>query len=260
MFVYKNIITERKSLDKLKYKNYCNYMKKNVFISLFFEILFIVSCVLLIIFCMPEQIPMHINILNHIDSLFSKWHIVIGIILSIIFVVLMITIKQKSLAILIKVLWFLTIFETLLISLYYSLENSFCIGDIFKIPFSVIVGLPISLIIIAWSNILKNIPYKSKLGIKNKYTLETEFLWTQIHYDAKNKFFVTGFILMIISIIFCFIKQNFIFIIIILLTLIATHLLLFLQAKSQYNKYIEMKRRKEKQQDLKEKTSNYNKN
>ena len=226
-------------------------MKKNVYISLIFESLFVLGTLLLIIFCMPDKIPMHIDINQQIDSLFSKWFILIALALSVGLIISSILTKNKIYQKLINVLWFLTIFETLLASLYYSFEPTFNIGDFYKIPMGIAVGLPVSLIIITWANLLKNIPYKSKLGIKNKFTLETEFLWKQIHYDAKDKFFAAGFLLMLISIIFCLFTQNLIFLITIIFILLITNFFIFKQAKAQYNKYIEMKTRKENQEKTK---------
>ena len=230
-------------------------MKKNMFISIIVETLFVATCILLIIFCMPTQIPMHINIYHQIDSLFSKWFFLVAPIFSIIFLIFYFCSKQKASKKLSKLFWFLTIFESLLAGLYYSIEFSFAIGDHFKIPLGVIAGLPLSIYFMTWANLLKNIPYKSKLGIKSKYALETEFLWTQIHYDAKDKFFAAGFFMMIISLIFCIFENSLLLLLAIILDLIITSIFVQKSAKEQYNKYIEMKNRRDKQQQ-KEKEKN----
>ena len=92
--------------------------------------------------------------------------------------------------------------------------------------------------------------------MKSKYVLETEFLWTQIHYDAKEKFFAAGFFMMIISLIFCIFENSLLLLIAIVLDIIIASILVNKSAKEQYNKYIEMKNRRDKQQEHKEKEKN----
>lgn len=220
-------------------------MKKNsIFIASFAYIASII-CIILLFLCIPNEIPMHINLQENIDSLFSKWFLLISISLMILFATLSIIAKAKHTKHLSNAITINFIFLNLLIFLYYSLEKEFVIGLPYKIPLSVITFMPLSFLLIVWANVLKNIPYKSTFGIKNKYTIETEFLWTQIHFSAKDKFLIASFINFLLSIIFIFFKNIIIQLILFLLIFIIAHMLLQKESKSMYKKYLEMKARKE---------------
>ena len=174
----------------------------------------------------------------------------------ILFMVLSLTFKSKHISTFFKALNFVVIFENVLIFVYFSLESSFVIGELFKIPMSVLTFLPISFLIIDWANLLKNLPYKSKFGIRNKYSKETEFLWTQIHFSAKNIFLAAGMILLLISLIFSLFRQTLIELILFVSVIIISYLLTFKESKMMYTKYLEMKTRKDnlaKQKDEKNK-------
>ena len=228
-------------------------MKKNSIFIIVISILFLIFGLSLIIFCFPEQIPMHININNEITSLFSKWFALIGIAITLAFAAASIFSKQKEARQMNNALFYVCIFINLLAFSYFALEPEFIVGSLFKIPLSIVVYLPVSYLIIVFSNFLKSIPYKSKLGIRNKYTLETEFLWQQIHILAKEKFFAAGIILMLISLIFSFFNLQIIELILFVIILLITNISIKKESKMIYTKYQEMKTRKDNLQKNKDK-------
>lgn len=245
MFVYKIIITKRNSLDKLNYKIYCNYMKKNSILMLSITIIAAITGLLLLIFCIPNFVPMHIGFGETIDALGSKWLLLISIAAMLAFAILSVSLKNKGAKIFFCAIAMIFVFCNLLALTYYSLETEFVIGMTFKIPLSILVFMPLSFLIIVWANILKHLPYKSKLGLKIKHDKETEFLWTQIHYAAKDNFFAAGIILLFISLVFAFFKIIWLELIIFVLAIILAHIKTCADAKSMWQKYSQMQERKE---------------
>ena len=221
-------------------------MKKNIIIFTTFAIFTIICCLALLIFCVPNQIPTLLNFNETIAALGSKWLMLIGLSALLVIFVIAILIKNKNLQTFFKSLFFVISFQNIIILAYYSLEKQFEIGLIYKIPTSITIFMPIAFLIIVWANLLKNIPYKSKIGINNKYSLETEFLWTQIHFIAKDKCFAAGCVLTLISLIFSLIRQPIILALLFLLILISTYVLINKEAKEIHKKYLEMKQRKDK--------------
>lgn len=196
---------------------------------------------------------MHISFNETISSLCSKWLLLILPSLIILFALLATLLKNATLKKFSASVLAITIFENLLLFSYYSLETEFVIDSYFKIPISILVFLPIAFLLIVWANLLKTIPYKSKFGIRTKFSLETEFLWTQIHFAAKDKFFAAGFVLLLISLVFSFFRLAIVELVLFILIIIITYLLVYKDAKMMYKKYQEMKVRKDKLQNNKEK-------
>jgi len=228
-------------------------MKKNSVFIIICSILSSVLCLTLLIFCIPNQVPMHISFNETISSLCSKWILFIFPSLVILFTLLTILLKNATLKKFCASIFAIIVFETLLIFAYYSLETEFVVGSYFKIPISILIFLPIAFLLIVWSNLLKTIPYKSKFGIKTKYSLETEFLWTQIHVAAKDKFFAVSFILLLRSFVFSFFRHALVELVLFISIIIITYMLVYKDAKMMYNKYHEMKLRKDKLQKNKDK-------
>ena len=220
-------------------------MKKNSIFIVITSILLTISNILLVIFCMPSQIPQHINIFNNIDLLCSKWLYFINLPIIFILTLYFIRAKKHESKLFFKTLYLIFVFINTLTLVYYSIETSFTIESSYKIPLCLVTFLPLSILIIAWANILKTTPYKSWYGIKNKYSLETEFLWKQIHFSAQNKFFKAGIILLFSSLLFSLFNLLYVEIIIFFATIITANILLTKEAKSMWQKYIEMKNRKE---------------
>lgn len=226
-------------------------MKKNSIFILVLSILSLICGSFAIIFCMPTEIPLHISHQEIIDSLCSKWLIFINLFIIILLAALSLTLKKEYLKRFFSALFFAAIFVNTLIFAYYSIESGFEIGTTYKIPLSILIFFPLSFLIIVWAGLIKNLPFKSPFGIKNKFSCKTEFLWIQTQIAARDKFVAIGFILMIISIIFALFKLIFIELIIFILAITLAYILVLKDAYSAYKKYMDMKTRKENLQNKK---------
>ncbi len=220
-------------------------MKKNSIILTIFNILSLTTCFFMLIFCVSSTVALFIGPTGIIIYSGSKWLLAIPLALFTAIIALSIFAKNKQLKTLFKSATFVFSIINLLIFVYYSIDNSMAAGENFKLPISLIVFVPISFLIIVWSNLLKNLPFKNSLGIKNKHSLETEFLWTQIHFLAKDCFFALGTILMLIALIFCIFQQFWIEFALFLIFILSSIIIFTKKSKSIFNKYIEMKNRKD---------------
>lgn len=228
-------------------------MKKNIIFNILIALISIVTISLVTIFCFPKQIPLHFNIYGQIDSLCSKWIFLVSIIPILAFLLLYIFSKHEYLKKFFKYIFNITIFEIILIAIYYSLETEFLLYSTTKLPLPIISILPISVYIVIWANLLKITPYKSKFGLKSKYSLETEFLWYQIHDIAKNRFFIAGFISMLLSLIFSIFNNFLASVISLFICLIIAGISTQCSAKTIWKKYKEMDIRKKNIEKQKEK-------
>lgn len=230
-------------------------MKKNSILTLSISIISAIICLLLLIFCIPNFVPMHINLNETINSLCLKWILITSIVSMLTCSILSVSLKNKSAKTIFYACAIIFIFYNLLIFTYYSIEVEFLVGTTFKIPLSILIFLPLAFLVTVWANILKQVPYKSKFGLKIKYAKETEFLWKQIHFIAKDKFFAAGIILIFISLIFSLFKLAWLELIIFILTLIIAHISTYKEAKSIWQKYNQMQMRKENLEKIKEKNN-----
>jgi len=150
-------------------------MKKNSIFVIILSILITSANILLIHFCMPSEIPLHINIFEQIDSLCSKWLFIVLPLVLLLISILFIILKNNNQKLLFKSLLMVFIFEDVLILSYYCLESTFKTGMVYKIPLSILIFLPLSFLIIIWANIIKSAPFKSFFGIKTKYSTEKQY-------------------------------------------------------------------------------------
>ncbi len=220
-------------------------MKKNRIFMAVLTISTQMLCLALLIFCKFSQIPTLISQNGLILAMGSKWLLAISIGLCITFLVLSLTLKNKTLKTIFCSLCLILVFENLLLTAYFSIEKTFALNELFKIPSSILIFLPISALCLIFANILKTLPYKSCFGIKNKYSLETEFLWTQVQIIAKDKFLLCGIILTLVSLIFCFFNLFFVELALFAAIICITHLIIRKEAKAIFIKYQEMQKRKE---------------
>lgn len=220
-------------------------MKKNSIFIIVLTLLCLSCGTLAIIFCMPDKIPMHISYQETIDLLCSKWLMFINLFIITLLAVLSISLKKDYIKNLFSALFVSAFFDNTLIFAYYSLESSFEIGSAYKIPLSILIFLPLSFLIIVWAGQLKHLPFKSKFGIKNKLSCETEFLWAQTQIAARDKFVAIGLILMLISVIFALFKLILIETIIFILAIILAYILVIKDSAAAYKKYMDMKNRKD---------------
>lgn len=205
----------------------------------------LIATSLLTILFLPNKIPFLLNAHEIIISKITKWIMLLSGLLPSIFAAITLFSKSKKTQFLLKIALFTAIFENILYFSCFLLSKNNEIGNTFEIPISVTLFMPISVIIFVCATKLKNLEYLSKPAINFSYTKETEFLWRQTHIYARNIYFVTGIILFFISIIFCFLRYCLIELILFVVAIIISTIIVYNYSKSIYNKYIDMKNRKE---------------
>lgn len=222
-------------------------MNKNNVFTLSLGIINFVAALLLTVFCVPSHIPLIVNLKEEIIVLCSKWLLVINIAFPIIFSLLAVIFsKRKNLSFLFKLMLGVMTYENMLTFVYFSVENDLTLGMVSQIPLALSVLMPIAVVGIIWAIKIKRIDYKCPLGIKNKYSIETEFLWKQIHLLASDTYLKSFLAAFVISIPFIFVKYAVIgFGAILVVHIIATAYVLH-EAKKLHNKYLELKDHHEK--------------
>ena len=222
-------------------------MKKNKIIITILAGLLSIATLLLTIFCMPNQIPLCVGITEKIILVGPKWILIANAIFPI-SLAIAIALKKKPSCIL-QFLLTLCFYENFLILSYFCLNKDFSLKTVSQIPLAVSVFIPIACGMIYWSQKIKNAPYKSFWGIKNKYTVETDFIWKQIQIYSKDFILGCGVIQFLISIVFVFVRQPLIALGLFIISFIITYLLITKEAKSMYKKYASMKARKDKMEE-----------
>lgn len=218
-------------------------MKNNIKIIILITLNFIIGLALLLSL-VPSNVPYLTNINGQIVLLGSKYYLLFGLILPIVFGLLFIFSKKETLKIIMTELIILFIFENMLGFSYFCTETSFALGDKSLISTSLSLFLPISLFIFFYGVKLKTIKYKHKLGIYSKTTITTEFIWTQSHISASYAYMLSGFIMFICSIIFAIFNLVLIESIIFALLFMIPRITTIQGAKSMVHKYNEMNERK----------------
>lgn len=220
--------------------------KNNIFI-LSIGIINFVATLLLTVFCVPSQIPLIVNLNEEIVVLCSKWLLAINFTLPIIFSVLAISFsKNKDLSFVFKLALGVMTYENMLALTYFSVENNLTPHAVSQIPLGLSILMPIAAIGIIWALKIKRISYKSNLGIKNKYSVETEFLWKQIHLLASDTYLKSFLVSFIVTIPFIFVKFAFIGLAAILLIHIISTAYILHESKKLHKKYLELKDHHEK--------------
>ena len=202
-----------------------------------------VLCLMLLIFVTPNKIPLLSGIRDEIILIGSKWWMLLGIILPIIFMIFTLCLKNKFLKLLFSELIIFTSYNNMLAYSYFCTDTYFAIGTTTQIPASLSIFLPISLAIFIYGATIKNISYKNKFGINSKRTTTTEFIWKQSHITASYHFMLTGLILFIVSIIFIFIHYPLIELAIFIIFAFIPRIIVEINAKKMTLKYNDMKRK-----------------
>ena len=123
--------------------------------------------------------------------------------------------------------------------------SEFTLGMRSEAPLSIVLFVPISLSCFVYGSIIKNIPYKSKLGIRSKRTLTTEFIWTQSHISASYYYRLTGLILFLIAIVFTFLHLPLIELIVFIIMLLIPRIIIEINANRMAKKYKDMQAKHE---------------
>lgn len=220
-------------------------MKKNKIIPITISILNSIICLTLLIFCIPSQIPLLVGIYDEIIAISSKWWLILGIVLPLIFMIFVILNKNKYAQLLFSELIIFVTYINMLAYSYFITSTNVALGIKSEVPLSVVIFLPIALGCFIYGAMIKNIPYKSNFGIKSKRTTTTEFIWNQAHYYGSYYYRLSGLILFLISLVFTFIRYPLIELIIFIIGLITPRIVVEITARQMSNKYKDMKAKHE---------------
>lgn len=220
-------------------------MKKNRIIPIIIAIFNTILCTLLLIFCIPNVVPLLAGINDEVILLGSKWWLLLGIVFPIILMILLLKTKNNySRLIFAELIIFITYANMLGYAFFIDASN-FSLGMRSEVPLSVVVFIPISLACFVYGAMLKHLPYKSKIGLRSKRTQTTEFIWIQSHLSASYYYRLTGTILFITAIIFTFLHLPLIELIVFVIALIIPRIMVEFVAKKMANKYQDMKAKHE---------------
>ena len=220
-------------------------MKKNKLIPLIVSSLNSVICLILLIFCTPNKLPLLAGIYDEIIVIGSKWWLISGIVLPLIFMVFVLINKNKYIQLIFSELIIFLTYINMLAYSYFITTPNVALGVKSEVPLSVAIFLPIALGCFIYGAMLKNIPYKSIFGVKSKRTTTTEFIWNQSHYYGSYYYQLTGLILFIISLVFTFVRYPLIELIVFVIGLIIPRVVVELTARQMSNKYKDMKAKHE---------------
>ena len=218
-------------------------MKKNNIIIILIASINLCLCLPLLIFMTPASVPLLAGIHDEIIFIGSKWWLLFGLILPLIFMTIYLCLKNKNLKLIFSGLLIFVVFNNLLGFSYFCTEQDFMLGEISKIPLSLSIFLPLSLAVFVYGSIIKNISYKNKLGIRTKNTTTTEFIWKQSHITASYHFRLAGLIQFISSIVFIFVHHPLIMLAIFVICLIIPLIVVLSGAKKMTIKYNDMKQK-----------------
>ena len=226
-------------------------MRKN-FIILFISIVSIIFSICLCYFVLPEQIPILFDFKEQTIFLSSKWILVCfwistGITCALNFKFNQVFQNKFFLSVNLALI-FINIFFTLTLSFSIGFE----IGNPLEIPLSTIFGLPISFVLVSLPYSFKGTKFKSKFGIRNKYSLENEFLWCQTHIIAYEKLKPICLLLFFVTLILAPFRLFYVEISLFVITIFITFIIIIHKSKIIYLKYKQMEARKNKLNSAKE--------
>ena len=199
----------------------------------------------MLIFVTPNQVPLIAGFRDEILVIGSKWWLVLGILIPIVFMTLALALKNQYAKFIFTELVIFSVFDNMLAYSFFCNATHFEIGMRSEISYSVALFLPLALFCFIYGAMIKNLPYKSILGLKSKRTTTTEFIWTQTHFSGSYYYRLTGMILVIIALIFNFIHLNLVELLLFVIALIIPRIIVEVNAKQMTNKYNDLKEKHE---------------
>ena len=242
-------------LDKIEKFFYLKSMKKNKIIPIVIASLNFAICLSLLIFLIPNKVPLISGLRDEVVVMGSKWWLISGVILPIVFMILSLLTKDNLKRLIFTELIIFVCYNNMLGYSYFCTEKTLALGAISQIPASLSIFLPIALATFVYGASIKNIPFKSNLGIKSKRTTTTDFIWKQSHISASYYFRLSGFILFIVSIVFIFIHYPLIELAIFIIGLLVPRVIIEVGANKMSKKYHDMKKKHDHLQTKKDKTA-----
>ncbi len=218
-------------------------MKKNNLLPIILSSINFVICSVLLIFFTPNKVPFVVGLREKIVLMGSKWWMLSGIILPIIFMVFAIIKKDKLAKLLFTELIIFVCYNNMLGYSFFCVAENLAVGEISQIPLSIAIFLPIALGTFLYGASIKNLDYKNKFGIVSKRTTTTEFIWKQSHITASYHFRLAGFVLFIASIVFIFLRFPLIEFAVFAIGLIIPRIVVEVGANKMSKKYKDMKQK-----------------
>lgn len=220
-------------------------MKNKKIIPIIVSIFNAIACTLMLILCTPNKVPLIAGIHDEIVVIGSKWWLISGIVIPLIFMLIILLGKNKYTQLIFSELIIFTTYNNMLAYSFYINVTDFYIGMLSEIPLSVAIFIPASLCCFVYGAMIKNIPYKHWLGLNSKRTQTTEFIWTQTHISGSYYYRLTGLILFIVALVFSFIHYPLIELAIFLIGLLVPRIIIEINAKQMTNKYKDIKTKHE---------------
>ena len=222
-------------------------MKKSFYIKFIaLTLLNIAVCLFAIIAKSPNNIPVLFNFKEQILLLGSKWLLILCVIIpTILCIIVLLTQKKLSLNFFFKMMFVTSLYENMLIMICVSLSESFTKNNLFEIPLSLFVFLPIAIHMIVGSIKIKHIKFKDFSPFKNKFSTASDFVWAKTHLYAQKVLFGIGFIYTIISIIFAVLRLFIINLIVLMVCIILIYIFVIRESKLMFTKYSEMQEKKD---------------
>ena len=218
-------------------------MKNNKLIPIIVASVNFALCLSLLIFFTPSQIPIFSGIHDEVLVLGSKWWLILGITLPMLFMTLSLIFKSKYIKLIFNELIIFICYDNMLAYSYFINATKISKGSISEIPLSISLFLPIALSIFIYGSSIKNIEYKNKFGIFSKRTTTTEFIWKQSHITASYHYRLAGFLLFVTSLIFVFLHSALIELLIFVIVIAYPRIYVEISANKMTKKYNDMKRK-----------------
>lgn len=207
----------------------------------------LIICLILVIFKSPEKVPLFFDFGENIAILGSKWFLIASAIIPLILGIFVnLTMKKNNLNFFLKMLFYICIYENMLILIYVSATNSFVVGAKSEIPMSLVYFLPLSACMMLGALKIKFLPYKAFSPFKNKYSTESEFIWKQTHMFAKSFMFAVGFVNVVATMIFAIFRLLLINLIFIAASIIIIYIFVIREAMLMSKKHSQMQSKKDK--------------
>ena len=204
-----------------------------------------IFCLTLLIFFIPNQVPLLAGIHDKIIVISSKWWLISGIVIPLGFLIAVILSKDRFIQLIFSELIIFVTYINMLAYLYFITTPNIALGMTSEVPLSVAFFIPISLGCFIYGSMLKNLPYKHKIGLVSKRTTTTEFIWNQTHFYGSYYYRLCGIILFAIAIIFSFIHYPLIELGLFIIGLIIPRVIVEFNAKQMTDKYNDMKNKHE---------------
>lgn len=202
---------------------------------------------ILIIFKSPDKIPLFFDFNEKIAVLGSKWFLLACVIIPLILgIFINLTLEKPNLNFFLKMLFYVCIYENMLILIYVSATDTFIKGIISEIPMSLVYLLPISACMMLGALKLKHLPFKSISPFKNKLTCESEFIWKQTHIFASKFMFGIGFVMVVATMILAIFRLLLINLIAIIISIIIIYIFVIRESWLMNKKRAEMQAKKDK--------------